>query len=454
MSRKLFWKLCLLFAAGIVALFYCIHQLAIDTEEGMSLLAEAHRQELLQWGRQAETFYRASEFDQLKTWLQALQIHEQSEAAVVEHKIRLVQGRQLDPDRYTGFNLGRSIDWKIHLYFDRNPVMELPFQGGGASLLIVLPDRMRPGRHWQTTRIFLLIILPMLMLAVLAIRLYCYIMQPLRQLQQATRAFARGDYSVRISPELSRRKDEFSELSKTFDQMAERIGKQLVAQRQLIADLSHELRTPLTRLDIALEFVKKENERALQPCDTTIILRVERESKNIRRLVDDALSLAWLENENPVSRDEQIDLVDLCDVIVEDARFEFTGKQVLCRLPANAPLKNSNHRAVGQALENILRNALRYTAKGGSVELDLSLNKQQAVYILKVKDRGPGVDAALLETIFQPFFRIDKSRSSQNDSFGLGLALARRQLAVVGASVYAENRDGGGLSMTLVLPVS
>lgn len=168
---------------------------------------------------------------------------------------------------------------------------------------------------------------------------------------------------------MGERNDEFYELASSFDQMATRIGEQLISQRQLIADLSHELRTPLTRLDIAVAATKQEGDVGSENIE-----RIARESQHVRRLVEDTLNLAWLENEKPELQQESLELTDLVDVLVEDAKFEFADRNIVCELPDTALVKNTSHRAAAQAIENILRNALRYTPSGKTVELLLSIN--------------------------------------------------------------------------------
>ncbi|WP_043319258.1 histidine kinase sensor domain-containing protein [Microbulbifer sp. HZ11] len=457
MNRLLLWKLILLITAGIVAMFYLINYVTVRAEEEMSMLSQAHRNELRGWGREAETRYRSGDMASLQEWLENLQYREETLAAVVGYSIRHVAGSRGLEDRYSGNNLGRDVEWKIHLYFENNPVMEIPFENSDTSFLVLLPDRMRPGSHWQTTRLLLQIFLPALILAIVSMLLYRHIMKPLGSLQRATRDFSRGDFSVRVRPQLGRRKDEFSELATTFDQMAARIGEQLVNQRQLIADFSHELRTPLTRLEIAIESLGKQ-----YPGDPDV-QRLYRESRHFRKLTEDTLALAWLDNEQPQLNQETLDLVDLIDVIVDDARFEFPDRNIHTCLPDSAELKNSNHQAVGQALENILRNALRYTPTGEAVEIalgDYPLEGGKAGFRVTVQDRGPGVPEALLETIFRPFFQADPSRNTgqsgngRSGGVGLGLALARRQLKAVGGEVDASNRPGGGLCMTIILPAT
>jgi two-component system sensor histidine kinase PfeS len=285
---------------------------------------------------------------------------------------------------------------------------------------------------------------PATLLIFLSYLLYRYIMTPLIQLKMATREFSKGKFDVSAKKMMGKRNDEFSELAITFDQMAVRIGEQLTSQRQLIADLSHELRTPLTRLDIALE---KENSL---PTPSENIIRIDRESKQIRKLVEDTLTLAWLENEQPKLQQESIELIDLLDVLIDDAKFEFPNNPIVSHFPNTVIVENSSHRAVGQALENVLRNALRYTPLGKAVSLFVS--EQGNEFQIKIIDQGPGVPDQLLNTIFKPFFRVDSSRSADSYSFGLGLALVERQLATIRGSITANNETHGGLCMTINLP--
>lgn len=448
MKRVLFWKLCLVITVGVVTLFYLLSIIVTRAEREMSLLTEKDRRELLAWQQGAEQLFNANEMTQLERWIQQLEQKENTWVSVAKTHIHHIAGSGLKSQYIEGHNLGRSIEWKIHLYFKDNPVMELPFENGQASLLIQLPQRMRPGSYWQQTKIAIQVLIPMIILGLLSFILYRHIMSPLRQLERATREFSRGNFEIRVENKLGSRDDELAELTRTFDQMAERIGELIQNQRQLIADLSHELRTPLTRLDIAVN-----NLQHSKKIDKKNIDRIHHESAHIRKLVEDTLTLAWLENERPELKEESIELVDLVDVLVQDATFEFPDRKVKCTSPNSLSIKNSNHRAIGQALENILRNALRYTPPGESV--DVSIHPHTDFCEIKIADCGPGVDKDLLQKIFEPFFRVenDRKKIEHNSGYGLGLALAKRQLSAVGAKVLAKNRDCGGLQMTVQLPI-
>jgi two-component system sensor histidine kinase PfeS len=395
MNHRLFWKLCLIIAVGTVTLFYVINVLTNRAEEGMSFISAEHTQQLTAWGGEAERLYLSDDEDALRQWLDNLQSQEGTWAAVIESDLRGVAGSQLTERFYQGFTLGRYAEWKIHLYFEENPIMEVPFADQHVHFVILLPARMRPGFYWGYTHVALQIILPMILLSLLSLVLYRHIMSPLKQLQVATGDFSRGNFDVRVRQLLGNRSDELTELANTFDQMAERIGELIISQRQLISDLSHELRTPLTRLDMAIEAIKYNNTEIIE------LERVERESRQIRKLVNDTLTLAWLDNERPKLQHESIELIDLIDVLVADASFEFPDRSIESTLPENAELHNSDHRALGQALENILRNALRYTPVGKTVRLELDTKTNG--YTLEICDQGPGVATEYLDKIFKPF---------------------------------------------------
>ncbi|ALQ07694.1 histidine kinase [Pseudoalteromonas sp. Bsw20308] len=449
MTRRLFWKLCLIIGTGVVAMFYLINVAVNHFENDMSMLSDSSRTELTDWQTKAEIIFDQGDMSELERWVDNLQQQENIWAVIAKANVVELAGNRSHRYEYTGYNLGRSIDWKIHLYFDRAPAMQLPFKDGTTSLVVQLPQRMRPGSLWNLTRLSLQVLLPMSILVCLSIVLYRHIMHPIKELDLASRAFSKGDFSVRVREQLGSRNDELSQLAETFDLMAERISEQIMHQRVLLTDLSHELRTPLTRLDIATDNLLSHREGGVE--DTQIKLeRIHKESQHIRKLVDDTLTLSWLDNESPQLRIESLDLVDLLEILIEDGRFEYPDKLISADLPNQAHIENSNHRALGQALENILRNALRYTPINKQVRV--SLIDHEYEYQIIISDQGPGVPKEHLNTIFRPFFRIDSARSCNSDSFGLGLALAQRQLNAIAATVFATNSIAGGLIMTVTVP--
>jgi two-component system sensor histidine kinase PfeS len=466
MNKPLMWKLCWTIAAGAVVLFWAIDLLTKRTEQHMSYIAEPYQQELRQMGENAERLFSeqgASKQGEaaLAEWLADLQRKENTWAALVSAQVTPMANGYLPENYMETFRLGRSVEWKIHLYFKENPIMDITPEHGVFSqqnlhLLIRLPQRMRPGTYLQYAHLLLQIALPLLLLTIVALVLYRHLMTPVKQLEKATRQFSKGNYEVRVRSCLGNRNDELSALADTFDGMTEKIGALIITQRQLIADLSHELRTPLARVDMAVDCIEHgiKTDESMQ--------RLRKESITMRQLVEDTLTLAWLENEKPTLTNEEVDLIELLELLVEDAQFEYSDRRLFTCFPTTALLPHSSHRALAQAFENIIRNALKYTPVGGTVEVLVKQDQDQ--WYVQITDQGPGVPEAYLQDIFQPFFRVEKSRNAiRNGSdntedhttkaggFGLGLALARRQIEAVGGSINAKCAPNGGLMMQVWL---
>ncbi|MCD1645944.1 sensor histidine kinase [Marinobacter adhaerens] len=446
MNHRLLWKLCGTLALGTLVLFWTISFLGAETEQKMSFIAEQHQQTIKAWGRTAERLYQSGDEQALARWLEELQARENTWAAVVRSDIQpLAESRLTDRFR-EGFRLGRSVEWKIHLYFVENPIMEVTFADPALHFLVLLPERMRPGTYLPEIKLMLKLALPLAVLVIMCLVIYRHLMTPLRQLEFATRQFTDGNLGVRVRAMLGNRNDELAALAETFDRMAERTGTLILTQRRLIADLSHELRTPLARIEMALSC-------AQEGIDTQHLLpRIQRECGTMRNLVEDTLTLAWLENEKPSLSEETLDLIDLLDSILDDARYEYPDHTIDAELPDGAELAGSSHRALAQAIENVIRNACNYTPAGGTVRI--SLRASERGYRLEVADQGPGVPLEQLDLIFKPFFRSAKARDHLPTGYGLGLALARRQVEATGGWIRAENLSSGGLLMRIWLPMN
>lgn len=459
MKNKLFWRLCTFIGLGTVLLFLAIDWLTNHTETSMSFIDAKYQQQLFEYGQQAEAIFLNEGEAALAEFINEVQRKEHTWAAVVTSELTPFADTSMLPAFADRFQLGRSPEWKIHLYFAENPVMEVPFIDDSTHFLIQLPQRMRPGGLLTVVRLLLQIALPLILLSILSILLYRHVMKPLKQLEKATEDFSNGQLEVRVSPALHSRNDELTRLAATFDKMADRTSNLIYNQRSLLADLSHELRTPLTRIDMAIDFV----EQNISPQQALERLRYE--ASTMRGLVEDTLTYAWLNTEAPTLDADTFDVVELIQVITDDATFEYPDSTLQCELPDSAVVTNSSQQALGQAIENIVRNALRHTAQNTTVTIKLSRINQG--YQITVTDRGPGVPDDMLADIFKPFFRVDKARSACAPSkhaskgpagFGLGLALAQRQIVAVGGSIYAANHcdtEGNtlGLRITITLPV-
>lgn len=446
MKRRLLWKMSAVIVAFTVVLFWFIHIMVTQTEQQMSFIDEHHKQTLLDYASQAEQLFKQGDEATLAQWLDTIQQQENTWVAVVQSQVTPLAGSVLSPQFKEGFRLGRDLDWKIHLYFKENPIMDVTFADERTHFLITLPQRMRPGTYWLQTSLLLQIALPMILMAILSVIIYRHVVSPLRQLESATRQFSEGNFDVRVKNSLGRRDDEITALAETFDGMAERIGRLIENQRHLTSDLSHELRTPLTRIELALNWAERD------ASDGEPLKRIREDCQQMRDMVEDTLSLAWLENEQPQLQSDELDLTDLIDSIVEDARFEFPEHVIQLQLPEYAPLTHSSDRALGHAIENVIRNALSHTPQGGQVSVSLLSSDNR--YQVHIDDEGPGVANKYLEDIFKPFFRLGRASRHQYHGFGVGLSLAKRQVQAVGGQLTASNRDKKGLRMTITLPMS
>ncbi|SVJ66754.1 Copper sensory histidine kinase CpxA [Klebsiella pneumoniae] len=273
----------------------------------------------------------------------------------------------------------------------------------------------------------------------LGVLLYRRWIVPLGRLRAQANALRGNDLTARTQAEISRRSDELGDLGRAFDHMAERLDEHMVLQRQLLRDLSHELRTPLARLQVAAEGTLSAQ---------LLRERLEQEVQGMQQLVDNTLELAWMDTERPVLALEDISIPALWDLLVENARFEsgWAAERFRSALPEDCVVRG-NLNALAQALENLLRNAIRHSPEGGVIRLHG--RREGSCWWLCLEDQGEGVAEHQLETIFRPFTRLSSARTGKG--FGLGLSIARRAVVLQGGRLWAEAADPG-LRLCLVLP--
>jgi two-component system, OmpR family, sensor histidine kinase CpxA len=276
-----------------------------------------------------------------------------------------------------------------------------------------------------------------------------YLTSPILQLRGMSQKLAAGDLSARTNLALAERRDELGDLVRDFNFMASRIEELLAGQRQLISDISHELRSPLARLNVALDLGRgrKGNDPAFDQMQDDI------------RLVDDMigrlLTIAKLDLSASQVPMTEVDLAELLSQIIRNAEFESREVNIQlnssgqCRVIGSAELLHS-------AIENLVRNAIRYTDSGTSVEvlLDCETSASHTMARVIVRDHGPGVPESELQNIFQPFYRVTDARDRQSGGTGLGLAIAERVVRVHGGTIRAKNASPRGLVIEMSLPRS
>lgn len=271
-----------------------------------------------------------------------------------------------------------------------------------------------------------------------------YIAKPIRQLRGAFEAAAEGNLDVRIGDSMGKRRDELADLGHDFDRMSRHLRALMDGQTRLLHDVSHELRSPLARLHAAIGLARQQPARMADS-----LQRIEREGERMHRLVGELLTLSRLEAGVGVAL-EDVDLAELIGDLLEDARFEAASRSITVngQKPPNFQVR-ANGELLHRAIENVLRNALRFSPVGGVVRLVVSAETGNRCQVL-IEDQGPGVPADTLETIFTPFFR----GAAEGEGYGLGLSIARRVLTALNGKIHAENLDGHGLRVVMEMPLA
>ena len=253
---------------------------------------------------------------------------------------------------------------------------------------------------------------------------------------------------LRVSTGLEGRRDELAVLARDFDAMADRLRANRGAITRLLRDISHELRSPLARMRVALGLARQ------PPADLALQLdRMEREVERLDSLISQVLKLARLHGTDAPFARETFDIDELIEEVVRDANFEGAVKNCSVRLEGAAKADvNGNRDLVRSAIENVLRNAVRYSPPGAPVEV--TVTRRESGLAILIRDRGPGVPSGDLERIFKPFYRVAEARDRDTGGEGIGLAITAQVMEAHGGSANAFNRHGGGFEVWLDLPTA
>jgi two-component system, OmpR family, sensor histidine kinase CpxA len=300
--------------------------------------------------------------------------------------------------------------------------------------------------------------LPGLIIAIISSGLVCYFLswyltKPIVRLRAATRQLAAGDLTARSGAPASTRRDEVAGLMRDFDAMAERLETLLKAQSRLLNDISHELRSPLARLNVALGLARQRSSGE----NADMLDRIELEASRLNELISRILTLARLEDGEQRVPQTPVPLDELVVNVAEDAEFEAQARHchVVTVIPEGDWGVRGNASLLHSAVENVVRNAIRYTQERTSVEIELS--SEQGAHgpeaVLKISDCGSGVPPQALQKLFEPFYRLDDARERQTGGVGLGLAITERAVRFHGGRVAARNRLEGGLQIEIRLPL-
>ncbi len=316
---------------------------------------------------------------------------------------------------------------------------------------LVLPERAQPQQAFRTLTHGIFGAQLLILLAVSAA--VCYLLarslsSPISRLRQATRRFAAGDLSTRIAGQV-KGSSELIGLAEDFDDMAGKIEALVLAQKRLLRDISHELRSPLTRLGIALELARNPADEAVRE---KMLGRIGLETERMNEMIGQLLRLTRLETGGSDVERLEFDLFRLLRDVVQDADFEARSRDCRVTLQAPEPLFfRGSRELLKQALENVIRNAVRYTADATRVEVSLQCARGQLE--ITIADRGPGVPEDALGKLFDPFYRVADARDRESGGTGIGLAIAEHAVKWHDGRIKALNRPDGGLIVEIVLPL-
>ncbi|MCL1118050.1 MULTISPECIES: ATP-binding protein [Pseudomonadati] len=271
-----------------------------------------------------------------------------------------------------------------------------------------------------------------------------HLSKPLNSLKHSANALAKGDLSHRADKSTISRSDEIGQLAQAFNSMADSIETMMQNQQRLMGDISHELRTPLTRLKLSLALARKKGQ------DTTELSRIEYEATQLDDLIGELLTLSRV-TLNASEVRIHTELNETLSQVLDDAEFEAEQQHKLLHIAIDDHLAFEHYpKPLCRAIENVLRNAIRYANKHVSITAVL----QGTQVIIEIQDDGKGIDEKELNAIFRPFYRPDDARDRDSGGWGLGLAITQAAIHIHQGSIKAVNTSPHGLLIKIVLPLN
>jgi signal transduction histidine kinase len=321
---------------------------------------------------------------------------------------------------------------EVNTWHWRDDVVVAPAPQGGTYLIFWELGRRMHRAHSHLLWVLHLVMALIVLLAYLVLRRS---LRPLRALHEGVARLSEGQLDVTVP---SRTRDEFGALAEAFNQMVRRISEMLRARDQLLLDVSHELRSPLTRVKVALALMPEGDKRQ----------RIEADVAEMEAMIAELLELERLREGRGLRR-ERLDLVPLLRQVAEGFQDRPPGVRFVAEAPEIwAEVDGERIRVV---LRNLLENAFKYSlADSRPVEVRVKADAEAVIVV--VTDDGPGLPAEDLHNLFEPFFRVDRSRSKKSGGYGLGLSICKRIVEAHGGRIEAANQSGRGAEFTITLP--
>ena len=366
--------------------------------------------------------------------------------------------KALDISRHTGIEIkydSPGKNWATKPETFKNPKHSIPLKKGssesdmrfGHGLLFISQKvdygnftfaiHIRPVSHSFENRLILssLLLLFLILAAVyFSIR---WIMRPVKLLSRGTEEIGQGNLKHKIPIQ---RSDELGDLVRTFNSMAGRIRDQIKAKEQLLLDVSHELRSPITRMRVALELLP-ENEN---------LQKLHDDLHEMEIMIAELLETARLER-----NEESLTMVNIhVSKLLEEINQLYKSRALDLKIISNheTNIIPGDIRQVKTVLTNILDNAFKYSGENART-VEIEEKRVNDKVVIKIKDHGPGIPEEDLPFIFEPFYRVDKSRSKKTGGYGLGLSLCKKIMEAHEGNITIESKPGKGTTVSLSFPV-
>jgi signal transduction histidine kinase len=286
----------------------------------------------------------------------------------------------------------------------------------------------------------LLVVMLVLLTAILTAAFFVirYILRPVKWLNTGVQEVSRGNLKHRVPLKKS---DELRDLAAAFNNMTERIRDMLHTKEQLLLDVSHELRTPVTRMKVALEFL--EDSQAKQSLQADI--------EEMEKMVSEILETARRQHKYENLKKQRTNLVDLLKRTV--AAFENQPPGVEMIDVAAEMQAEVDAEQVKTVFENVFSNAIKYS-QPESEPIRVSCQKQESFAVIRIRDKGIGIPDTELDHIFEPFYRVDKSRAKDTGGYGLGLSLCKTIMEAHDGKIEVQSRPEMGTTVSLFFPLT
>lgn len=287
--------------------------------------------------------------------------------------------------------------------------------------------------------------------------------RPIKRLREAATEMAKGNLQAGTA-QMTHRQDEIGELSKEFQTMSRKVNELLENQKRLLADISHELRSPLARLQLAIGITQQNIDSAgnnmpmaeQKQMQSQLMDRIEKEAHQIDSMIAKVLQLSRLESNVQQIEKQKVVFPSFIDSTLQDACYEAqsTGKQ-LSIIPLPHVTLVLEPRLVASAIENVLRNAIKFATQSVTVSAKICKpDSSGQLLVMTIEDDGPGVRDCELEKLFMPFYRVSVARNRETGGAGLGLAIATQAISAHNGTIKASNNKKGGLNVEINIPIS